>query len=260
MSALRVVVVDDEPPARVGRVVLLETHAGLEIAGAFADGMSALAAMDAARPDALFVDVQMPGMTGFELVDSLGLVPLPAVVFVTAYDEYAIRAFEVSAIDYLLKPVSTERLAQTVERVRAHARGRDEEAYRASLSAVLDRVVPDRGRGVGRLIVREVGQIVVVPTREVDWVEGADYYARLHVRNVVHLLRESLASLERRLDPRRFLRIHRSAIVNLARVRAVEAHLRGEGVAVLSDGTRLRVTRSRRGELERRLEELHEQG
>jgi two-component system LytT family response regulator len=259
---MRVIVVDDEPLAREGLVELLELHAGLEIGGAFADGASALAAIEAEPPDVLFVDVQMPGMTGFELVDALDIDPLPAVVFVTAYDEYAIRAFEVSAIDYLLKPVSTERLAQTVERVRAHVRGRDhartDDAYRARMTSLLDGVVPERAHGVGRLIVREVGQIVVVPTRDVDWVEGADYYVKLHVRNAVHMLRETLASLEQRLDPRKFLRIHRSAIVNLTRVRAVEAAVRGEGVAVLMDGTRLKVTRAKRDELERRLEQLHD--
>ena len=146
----------------------------------------------------------MPGMTGFELVDAIEMDPLPAVIFVTAYDEYAIRAFEVNAIDYLLKPVSTDRLAQTVERLRAHVRGREparpDDAYRAQMRGLLDGVMPDHAHGVGRLIVREVGQIIVVPTRDVDWIEGADYYVKLHVRNAVHMLRESLASLEQRLD------------------------------------------------------------
>ena len=261
MSDVRVVVVDDEPLAREGLAELLATHAGIEVAGVFADGPAALGGLDDARPDAIFVDVQMPGMTGFDLVDAIDLDPMPAVVFVTAYDEYAIRAFEVNAIDYLLKPVSTERLAQSVERVRAHVRARSTVAaheYRAKLGSLLDGVVPDRAHGVGRLIVREVGQIIVVPTRDVDWIEGADYYAKLHVGKSVHMLRESLASLEQRLDARKFLRIHRSAIVNLTRVRAVESHVRGEGVAVLTNGTRLKVTRARRDDLERRLEDLHD--
>jgi two-component system LytT family response regulator len=261
-DAIRVVVVDDEPLAREGLVELLEIQRDIEVVGAFADGQSALGAIEDARPDAVFVDVQMPGMTGFELVDALEIDPLPAVIFVTAYDEYAIRAFDVNAIDYLLKPVSTERLAQTVERIRSHVRGREsartDAAYRARMTSLLDGVVPDRAHGVGRLIVREVGQIIVVPTRDVDWIEGADYYAKLHVRRTVHMLRETLASLEQRLDPRKFLRIHRSAIVNLTRVRAVEASVRGEGVVVLVDGTRLKVTRAKREELERRLEGLHE--
>ena len=258
MSDLRVIVVDDEPLAREGMVELLETHDDIEIAGAFPDGPTALVAIESIKPDAVFVDVQMPGMTGFELVDALDVDPLPAIVFVTAYDEYAIRAFEVNAIDYLLKPVSTDRLTQTVSRVRAHVRSRGDDGYRAKMTTLLDGVVPDRAHGVGRLIVREVGQIVVVPTRDVDWVEGADYYAKLHVRNAVHMLRETLSSLEQRLDARKFLRIHRSAIVNLTRVRAVESAVRGEGVAVLADGTRLKVTRAKREELERRLEQLHD--
>lgn len=261
-AAMRVVVVDDEPLAREGLVELLETHAGVEVVGAFADAPSALAALEDSRPDALFVDVQMPGMSGFELVDALELDTLPAIVFATAYDEYAIRAFQVNAIDYLLKPVSTERLAQTVERLRSHVRARDaartDDTYRARVASLLDGVVPERAHGVGRLIVREVGQIIVVPTRDVDWIEGADYYAKLHVRKTVHMLRETLSSLEQRLDPRKFLRIHRSAIVNLTRVRAVEAAVRGEGVAVLHDGTRLKVTRAKRAELEQRLEQLPE--
>jgi two-component system, LytTR family, response regulator len=255
VSDLRVVVVDDEMLAREGLVELLEPHDGVDVVGAFADGPSAVLGIESAKPDVVFVDVQMPGMTGFELVEALEVDPLPAIVFVTAYDEYAIRAFEVNAIDYLLKPVSTERLAQTVARVRAHLRGRADDAYRASMTTLLGGV-PERAGGVGRLIVREVGQIIVVPTRDVDWVEGADYYAKLHVRNVVHMLRETLSSLEQRLDRRKFLRIHRSAIVNLTRVRAVEAAARGEGVAVLTDGTRLKVTRAKREELERRLEQL----
>ena len=258
MTDLRVIVVDDEPLAREGMVELLVTHDGIEIAGAFPDGPTALVAIESIKPDAVFVDVQMPGMTGFELVDALDVDPLPAIVFVTAYDEYAIRAFEVNAIDYLLKPVSTDRLTQTVSRVRAHVRSRGDDGYRAKMTTLLDGVVPDRAHGVGRLIVREVGQIVVVPTRDVDWVEGADYYAKLHVRNAVHMLRETLSSLEQRLDARKFLRIHRSAIVNLTRVRAVESAVRGDGVAVLADGTRLKVTRAKREELERRLEQLHD--
>lgn len=263
MSRLRVMVVDDEPLAREGLVELLEPHEAIEVVGVFADGPSALLALVDARVDAMFVDVQMPGMTGFELIGAIDVDPLPAVIFVTAYDEYAIRAFEVNAVDYLLKPVSTERLAQTVERLRAHVRAREStgpDAYRAKMTSLLDGVVPDRAHGVGRLIVREVGQIIVVPTRDVDWVEGADYYVKLHVRNTVHMLRETLASLEQRLDPRKFLRIHRSAIVNLTRVRAVEAAARGEGVAVLVDGSRLKVTRAKREELERKLELLHDAG
>jgi two-component system, LytTR family, response regulator len=260
MTKLRVVVVDDEPLARGGLVELLERDHDVTIAGAFADAVSALAALEQARADVLFVDIRMPGMSGLELVEVLDTDPLPAVVFVTAYDAYAIRAFELNAVDYLLKPVSTERLAQTLERVRQEMHDRVDDGYRARLTALLDGIMPERAKGAGRLIVREIGQVMVVATRDVDWIEGADYYAKLHVGVKIHLLRETLASLEKRLDPNRFLRVNRSAIVNLTRVRAVEAHLRGEGMVVLADNTRIKVTRSRRAELEQKLEQLHDLG
>ena len=254
---LRAVVVDDEPLAREGLVEQLEQIDGVTIAGAFADGAAALAGLDAARPDVLFVDIRMPGMSGFDLVESLDVDPLPAVVFVTAYDAHAIQAFEVNAVDYLLKPVAPDRLAQAVERVRAQQKGRDAGAYRDRIAALLDQL-PDRPRGAGRLIVREVGQIVVVATKDVDWIEGADYYAKLHVGAKVHLLRETLTSLEQRLDPERFLRIHKSTIVNLARVKSVEAELRGDALVALTTGVRLKVTRARREQLEQKLVRLHE--
>lgn len=260
MNPLRVVVVDDEPLAREGLVEQLQQFPGVALVGAFADGLAALAALEATRPDVLFVDIQMPGMSGFELVEALDLDPLPAVVFVTAYDAYAVRAFEVNAVDYLLKPATTERLAQTLERLRGEPVGGGDVGYRDRLATMLAALAPHRPRGVGRLIVREVGQIVVVATREVDWIEGADYYAKLHVGAKVHLLREPLGSLERRLDPGRFFRVHRSAIVNLARVRSVESHERGNGLIVLANGARLKVTSARREELERRLEAYDDAG
>jgi two-component system LytT family response regulator len=258
MNELRVVVVDDEQLAREGLVELLQNNSRVVIAGAYGDALSALAALPEVRPDALFVDIRMPGMSGLEMVELLDAEPLPAIVFVTAYDAYAIRAFELNAVDYLLKPVSADRLAQTIERLHAHHPDRTDAGYRARLAALLDGIMPERPQGVGRLIVREVGQMIVVATRDVDWIEGADYYAKLHVGNKVHMLRETLSSLEQRLDSRRFMRISRSAIVNLTRVRAVEAHLRGEGIVVLGDNARLKVTRSRREELERKLEGLHD--
>jgi two-component system LytT family response regulator len=258
MSPLRVVVVDDEQLAREGMVELLEKENDVVVAGAFGDGLSALTALDSLEADALFVDIQMPGMTGLELVELLDLERLPAIIFVTAYDAYAIRAFELNAMDYLLKPVSPERLGQSLERIRANRPEKENDDYRTRLAALLDGLVPGRAQGVGRLIVREVGQVIIIATREIDWIEGADYYARLHVGPRVHLLRETLASLERRLDQGRFMRINRSAIINLTRVRSVETHLRGEGIVVLANNERLKVTAQRREELERRLEGLHD--
>jgi two-component system LytT family response regulator len=200
----------------------------------------------------------MPGMSGLELVELLDLQPLPAIVFVTAYDAYAIRAFELNAMDYVLKPASPERLRQSLERIRARRPEKESADFQQRLAALLDGLAPGRPRGIGRLIVREVGQVIVIATREVDWIEGADYYAKLHVGGKTHLLRETLTSLERRLDPGRFMRINRSTIINLTRVQSVETHQRGEGIVVLGSKERLKVTAQRREELERRLEGLHD--
>ena len=247
-------VVDDEPLARDGLVDLLRATPGVEIAGAFADGVAALHAIDAKVPDVLCIDIRMPGLDGFDVVTALDPARTPAVIFVTAYDAFAVRAFEVNAIDYLLKPVTAERLASAIERVRD--RQRLEPLTPERFTDLLEKFAATRSPGVGRLIVREVGRVVVIPTSDIDWIEGADYYARLHIGTKSHLIRESLSSLERRLDPARFLRLYRSAIVNLGRVRVVEAAERGDGVAILSTGARIRVTAARRAELERRLLDL----
>lgn len=256
MTKLRVMVVDDEPLAREGLVDLLRALPDVEVAGSYADGVSVLHAVDANVPDVLCVDIRMPGLDGFDVVAALDPERTPAVIFVTAYDAFALRAFEVNAIDYLLKPVTADRLASAIERVRD--RKRPEPLTPEKLTDLLEKLAPTRAAGVGRLIVREVGRIVVIPTSDIDWIEGADYYARLHIGAKSHLIRESLSSLERRLDPARFQRVHRSAIVNLSRVRVVEAAERGDGVVVLVTGARVRVAAARRAELEQRLMDLPE--
>lgn len=255
MKPLRVMVVDDESLAREGLADQLRALPAVEVIGVHADGTAALEAIGIDAPDAMFIDIRMPGLDGFDVVAALDPQHAPAVVFVTAYDAFAVKAFEMNAMDYLLKPATSERLAAAVERVRARRPGPDDR-YESRLNALLERVAESRPRGAGRLIVREVGQIVAVPTADVDWIEGADYYAKLHVGARAHLMRESLSSLEKRLDPSRFLRVHRSAIVNLSRVRTVEAALRGDGVAVLTTGARVKVMRDKRVELEQRIEAL----
>lgn len=248
MTALRVMVVDDEPLAREGLAELLAAVEGVSVVGTFGDGAAVIAAVDAEPPDVLFLDIQMPGVNGFDVVAALDRERMPAVVFVTAHDAFAIRAFEVNAVDYLLKPASMERVREALDRARREA------PQKERVGALLRSV--GEGGGVGRLIVREVGKVIVIPARDVDWIEGADYYARLHVGPKAHLIRETMSSLEERLDPARFMRVHRSTIVNLARVRSIEAHERGDAVAILVNGARLRVTRARREELEARLERL----
>lgn len=251
MTPLRVMVVDDEPLARDGLAELLHEMPDIEVTGVHADGLSALRAIDANMPDVLCVDIRMPGLDGFDVVAALDPDKMPAVIFVTAFDAFAVKAFEVNAMDYLLKPVTQERLASAIDRVRDRKQAEPVSAER--LTSLLEQLSPTRSSGANRLIVREVGRIVVVQTADVDWIEGADYYARLHVGARSHLIRESLSSLDARLDQSRFMRLHRSAIVNLSRVRFVEAAERGDAIAVLTSGARIRVTASRREELERRL-------
>ena len=251
MTKVRVMVVDDEPLAREGLAELLGTLPDVEVVGTYGDGESVLAAIDGTTPDVLCVDIRMPGLDGFDVVAALDPARTPAVIFVTAYDAFAVKAFEVNAFDYLLKPVTRERLTSAIDRVRD--RKRTDVLTPERLSDLLERIAPTRPTHVTRLIVREVGRIVVIPASDVDWIEGADYYARLHVAQRSHLIRESLSSLEQRLDPAQFLRLHRSAIANLSRIRIVEAAERGDGVAVLTTGARIKVTAARRAELERRL-------
>jgi two-component system LytT family response regulator len=258
LTPLRVMVVDDEPLAREGLAEQLRAIPGVEVVGVHADGAAALQAMDREAPDALFIDIRMPGLDGFDVVAALDPTNAPAVVFVTAYDAFAVKAFEMNAMDYLLKPATAERLVRAVEKVSNRSRTADS-GYTERFSDLLERVAGTRPRGVGRLMVREVGQVVVIPTADIDWIEGADYYARLHVGTRAHLMRESLTSLEKRLDPARFLRVHRSAIVNVARVRVLEAAERGDGVAVLRSGARVRVMRAHRAELEKRIETVTDQ-
>ena len=255
MTTLRVMVVDDEPLAREGLAELLNAVPDVTVIGVYADGESTLRAIEADMPDVLCVDIRMPGLDGFDVVAALDPEHMPAVIFITAYDAFAVRAFEVNAMDYLLKPVTSDRLADALAKARARKRG--EVLPQGQLMNLLEGLAESRrSSSAGRLIVREVGRIIVIPTSDVDWIEGADYYARLHVGPKSYLIRESLLSLEKRLDPARFLRLHRSAIVNLTRVRAVEAAERGDGLVVLSTGARVRVTASRRGELEQKLTEL----
>lgn len=257
MNALRVMVIDDEELARDGLVEQLRALEGVDVVGSYGDGVSALRALEETKPDVVCVDIRMPGMDGLEVAHALLAEQRPAVIFVTAYEAFAINAFELNAVDYLLKPATADRLAQALDRVRKRG-AMPEGDIGVRIAAALQQLESAQPKGVGRLIVREVGQIVVVPTRDIDWIEGADYYTRLNVGAKSYMLRETLASLEGRLDPARFLRIHRSVIVNLTRVKSVKADARGDGVALLTTGAALKVTQSRRAKLEEALENLQD--
>ena len=222
---LRVLIVDDEPLARARIAQLLGGEEGVEVVGAAGRAGEARALVESRRPDVLLLDVPMPGGSGFELIDSLPVDRRPGVIFVSAHDQHAVRAFSVRAIDYLLKPFDRDRLRAALDRAREvtarQARARGERADEAN-GADEARAASDGARYLSRFVVRSVGRMLLIDVAEVDWIEAAGNYVRLHHSGQKHLLRETMSSLESQLDPRHFARIHRSTIVNLGFVERME--------------------------------------
>jgi two-component system LytT family response regulator len=233
---IRTLVVDDEPLARKTIVDLLGNDPGISVVGECGSGTEAIEAVRAFRPALLFLDVQMPGCDGFDVIEQLGADSPKAVVFVTAYDQYALKAFEIEALDYLLKPYTDDRFFRVLARAKALLEQGDTEP-----------------RWLDRLMVKSAGRVIFLRAVEIDWIEAADYYACLHVGARSHLLRRSMGDLERELDPRIFCRIHRSAIVNIERVRELRLDANGEYEVVLQNGVELRMSRSYREQLQKRL-------
>jgi two-component system LytT family response regulator len=252
-STIRALVVDDEPLARERVRALLARETDVVVVGECANGREALEAIDRERPDLVFLDVQMPELDGFAVLENVEPASLPFVIFVTAYDEYAVKAFDVHALDYVLKPFDRERFRHALDRARREiARAPDERALDRKLLALLQDL-SDRRQRVDRLVVRSGGRVSFLRTEEVDWIEAAGNYVELHVGKDSHLLRETMNRLETRLDPRRFLRIHRRLIVHVDRIRQLEGVTHGEYVVVLKDGTRLSSSRGYREGLQRLL-------
>jgi two-component system LytT family response regulator len=216
---VRVLIVDDEPLARERLRTLLGARPDVTVVGECGDGRDAVAKIESLRPDLVLLDVQMPEMGGFEVVDAVSPAHLPAIIFVTAYDEHAIRAFDVDAVDYVLKPVQPDRFGKAMDRAAAQAGG-------------------------PRFVVRQGARLSFVRADDVDWIESASNYARLHAGGRAHLVRETMKALEERLDPARFVRVHRSAIVNLDRVASVAAATHGELVITMRDGATVPASRT----------------
>jgi two-component system LytT family response regulator len=233
---LRAVIVDDEPPALALLREYLAELEGVEVVAECGNGFAAVAAVSEHDPDLLLLDIQMPQLSGFEVLEALDREV--ATVFITAYDEHAVRAFEVHAVDYLLKPFGVERLGLAVSRSRTRI-GRGP----AVAPAVLTAAARPPGTPLARIVVREGAKVVVVPAADIDWVEAADDYVVLHVAGKAHRKQQTLAGLETQLDPRSFVRAHRSILLNVARVSAFEQYAKDSRVAVLADGTRLPVSR-----------------
>jgi two-component system, LytTR family, response regulator len=240
---IRTLIADDEPLARERLRTLLARHGDVEIIGECANGADAIEAITELHPDLVLLDVEMPRVDGFAVLEALDPDALPAVVFVSAHDQYAVRAFEAHALDYILKPFDEARVDRALYRVRGQlARsaggGRHIDPRLMSLLEELH----DRRRS-DRLVVKTGGRVVFLRTEDVDWVEASGNYVRLHVGGEAHLLRESMKNMERRLDPSTFVRIHRSAIVNVDRIRELEPWFHGEYIVILRDGTRLTSSR-----------------
>jgi two-component system LytT family response regulator len=249
---LRVLLVDDEPLVRRGIRDFLEAEPDVVIVGECGNGVEALEAIAREQVDLVFLDVQMPELDGLGVAAALADQDGPAIVFVTAYSEHAVRAFEVNAVDYVLKPFDRERFAAALSRARARRAGGEWEQLSKRMGAVLAELQQAQGHPQ-RLLVRSDGRIRLVPVDEIDWIEAADNYARLHVGAERHLIRETMGSLEARLDPAQFARIHRSAIVNLERIRELQPTFNGEYAVLLRSGAKLTLSRGYRDRLRDRL-------
>jgi two-component system LytT family response regulator len=226
MTPIRTVIVDDEPLARRGIRQLLAPHADVVVSGEAGNGVDAVRVLRKVTPDLVFLDIQMPEPDGFEVLQRIAPAVRPVVVFVTAYDTFAVRAFDSHAVDYLVKPIGEERFREALMRARAR--------------------LEQRPSGPRRLVIATSGSDLVLDTSEITWVEADDYYAAIHAGGRRHLVRESLASLERRLEGAGFVRVHRSAIVSLAVVREIRSRATGDSMVILRDGTELPLSRRRR--------------
>lgn len=259
MATMRVVLADDEPLARGKLRALLSRHDDVEILAECANGPETVTAVQAHRPNVLFLDVQMPGQSGVEVVQTIGPRAVCAIVFVTAYDEHALRAFEQHALDYVLKPVDDERFQRTLERVRERLAERSASALTESVLKLLAQHEAGSTRAPAspsyptRILLRSSDRVSFVDVAAVDWIEADGDYVRLHTGRSCHLHRSTLSALEAQLDPTVFVRIHRSTIVRLIRVRELQPYFHGEYVVLLHDGTKLKLSRSYRERLQEAL-------
>jgi two-component system LytT family response regulator len=259
VTRLRVLVADDEAPARRVIARLLAGHADIAVVAECADGADAARRIAEHRPELIFLDVVMPELDGFAVIERVGVDAMPPVVFVTAFDRFATRAFDVHALDYLVKPFSDARFEATLARARQRLVERDAPRLAAELRALLDGRVaarpgePEPAAAAQRFLVKLGNRTSIITAGEIDWIEAQGYYVTLHVGGAAHLHRQAIGALEAELDPRAFARIDRSAIVNLARIRELRRHSDGRWVARLIDGTELPVSRRRREQLLHRL-------
>ena len=246
MDKIRAIIADDEPLARRGVRQLLAAHADIGVVAETRNGRETIEALRKLKPELVFLDIQMPDLDGFEVIKEIGPKSMPVLIFVTAYDEFAVRAFEAHALDYLVKPLEEARFTQALDRVREHLRSLDSISLSRKLAAML--AAREVGQARERIVVVTSNGKLILNADEVDWIEADDYYAAIHARNGRHLVRESLTSLEQRLNRKMFLRVHRSAIVNLDRICEIRRE-KTETLLILKDGIRIPVSRRRRAQV-----------
>ena len=242
---IRTLIVDDEPLARDRVRRFLRDETDVEIVGECGNGTEAIEAINRERPDLVFLDIQMPEKTGFEVIKSLGAKRLPTIIFVTAYDQYALQAFEVHALDYLLKPFNRERIKRALTRAREHI----EHKRYGNLDERLHSLIADlrvEKKYLDRLVVKAVGRVFFLKTDEIDWIEAAGNYVKLHVGRESHMIRETMNGIEAKLDPSKFLRIHRSTVVNIDRIKELHPMFSGDYAVILRNGTELALSRNYR--------------
>ena len=249
-NRIKSLIVDDEPLGRERIRVLLAPDPRFEVVAECAHGREAVAAIRSMPIELAFLDIQMPEMSGVEVVQEIGPEAMPPVIFVTAYDAYAIKAFEMHAFDYLLKPFTVERFAEALDRAAERIALRDHAALSRQLSALIQDM-PAPASWAERIMVKSRSKIYFVLTRDIDWIEAAGNYISIHAGGKTHLLRQTMASLEKQLDPVRFMRIHRSTIVNMDRVHQLHPMASGEYEVLLVDGTKLTMSRSYKDHLDR---------
>ncbi len=247
---IRSLIVDDEPPARARVRQFLKDEPGFEIVGECGDGRQAVATIQKLQPDLVFLDVQMPRLTGFEVCANLAGGAMPLVIFVTAYDQFALQAFEVHAIDYLLKPFDRERFQKSLRHAREQLRRGQEATPDARLTALLEDL-KSGPRGPDRMAFKVNGRVIFVRADEIEWVEADGNYVNLHAGPAAHHLRETIASFETRLSPEKFMRISRSVIVNLDRIKELQPLFYGDYAVILQNGVRLTLSRNFRDRLEK---------
>ncbi len=251
-TKIRALIVDDEPLARRRIKSLLAHDQSVDVIGECSDGHKAVTSISELSPDLVFLDVQMPAMDGFEVIKTIGAEQMPTVIFVTAYDQYALKAFEVNALDYLLKPFDRTRFHKTLERAKTMIKGLQNGAVNNQLLSLLgdlrrEQKIPER------FIIKSGGRVVFLKVDEIDWMSAVGNYVRLQVGRDSHLMRDTMTGMESKLDPVSFMRIHRSTIVNLDRVKEVQPWAKGEYVVIMRDGTRLIMSRRYRERLNERL-------